>query len=108
MGVCRSQGPGQRRNLQGLASHQAVARPVLTGELLDLKGSELTMVATDGHRLAERKLASGADSNGIEARLIVPWTPSASSRMTSMASGTTPWHPVPEWSTRPDYCAERP
>ena len=34
--------------------------------------------------------------------------PSASSRITSTASGTTPWHPVPEWSTRPDYCAERP
>lgn len=55
-----------------MAASTDEARPVLTGELLDLKGSELTMVAPDGHRLAERKLASGADSNGIEARLIVP------------------------------------
>ncbi len=55
-----------------MAASTDEARPVLTGELLDIRGAELTIVATDGHRLAERKLASGADSTGLEARLIVP------------------------------------
>jgi DNA polymerase-3 subunit beta len=54
-----------------MAASSDEARPVLTGELLLIEPGRLLMVATDGHRLAERKLApAGAD--GLEARLIVP------------------------------------
>jgi DNA polymerase III subunit beta len=48
------------------------ARPVLTGELLHVQGARLTLVATDGHRLAERKLSSSGAPEGLEASLIVP------------------------------------
>jgi DNA polymerase-3 subunit beta len=56
------------------------ARPVLTGMLLDIEGTNLTMVATDGHRLAEKRLALNAEGQvGIDedlatqgAKLIVP------------------------------------
>ncbi len=54
-----------------MAASTDEARPVLTGELLHIEGSKLTLVATDGHRLAERKL-SAAGGDGLEARLIVP------------------------------------
>jgi DNA polymerase-3 subunit beta len=54
-----------------MAASTDEARPVLTGELLVIAGTGLTLVATDGHRLAERRLtASTADE--LEARLIVP------------------------------------
>jgi DNA polymerase-3 subunit beta len=54
-----------------MAASTDEARPVLTGELLHIDGQSLLLVATDGHRLAERRLtASSAD--GLEARLIVP------------------------------------
>jgi DNA polymerase-3 subunit beta len=65
-----------------MAASTDVARPVLTGVLLHIephRGDEAaaakaggqTLAATDGHRLAVRRLtASGA--NGFEARLIVP------------------------------------
>jgi DNA polymerase-3 subunit beta len=54
-----------------MAASTDEARPVLTGELLIIAGTGLTLVATDGHRLAERRLtASSADE--LEARLIVP------------------------------------
>ena len=54
-----------------MAASTDEARPVLTGELLHIEGSRLTLVATDGHRLAERKL-NAASANGLDARLIVP------------------------------------
>jgi DNA polymerase-3 subunit beta len=54
-----------------MAASTDEARPVLTGVLLHIEGSNQTLAATDGHRLAVRKLqASSAD--GLEARLIVP------------------------------------
>ncbi len=54
-----------------MAASTDEARPVLTGVLLQVKGTELTMAATDGHRLAVRKLtASRADA--IDASLIIP------------------------------------
>jgi DNA polymerase-3 subunit beta len=55
-----------------MAASSDEARPVLTGELLHITGSALTMVATDGHRLAERKLTARGASDDLEARLIVP------------------------------------
>lgn len=54
-----------------MAASTDEARPVLTGELLDIKGASLTLVATDGHRLAERRLEAAAAPD-LEARLIVP------------------------------------
>jgi DNA polymerase-3 subunit beta len=55
-----------------MAASSDEARPVLTGELLHLQGRRLLLVATDGHRLAERKLEASAADEGLEARLIVP------------------------------------
>lgn len=54
-----------------MAASTDEARPVLTGELLLIEGSRLVLVATDGHRLAERRL-SAATADELEARLIVP------------------------------------
>ncbi len=56
------------------------ARPVLTGELLAIEGTNLVLVATDGHRLAEWRTTLAAHGDiGIDesltsqgARLIVP------------------------------------
>src|SRR6202165_5630753 len=54
-----------------MAASTDEARPVLTGVLFQVKGTDLTLAATDGHRLAVRKLkASRADE--IDASLIVP------------------------------------
>jgi DNA polymerase-3 subunit beta len=54
-----------------MAASTDEARPVLTGVLLHIDGGGQTLAATDGHRLAVRKLeAQGADA--VEARLIVP------------------------------------
>ena len=61
-----------------MAASTDEARPVLTGVLFQVKGTDLTLAATDGHRLAVRKLkASRADE--IDASLIVPAALSASS-----------------------------
>ena len=54
-----------------MAASTDEARPVLTGELLQIEGGRLTIVATDGHRLAERRLQV-TSGDGLEARLIVP------------------------------------
>src|SRR5690242_20144313 len=54
-----------------MAASTDEARPVLTGVLVQVQGGSLTLAATDGHRLAVRKLpANGA--NDLEASLIVP------------------------------------
>jgi DNA polymerase-3 subunit beta len=45
------------------------ARPVLTGILLKVEGSELTMVATDSYRLAVKRTALGAEAPEIEANV---------------------------------------
>ncbi|HUZ89575.1 MAG TPA: DNA polymerase III subunit beta [Candidatus Acidoferrales bacterium] len=55
-----------------MAASTDEARPVLTGELLHIEGSNLTLVATDGHRLAERKLSATLSAISEEAMLIVP------------------------------------
>jgi DNA polymerase-3 subunit beta len=62
-----------------IAASSDEARPVLTGMLMALDTAGLTLVATDGHRLVERKLRSPEDWVGIDhtiaregARLIVP------------------------------------
>lgn len=47
------------------------ARPVLTGVLLELEGEQLNLVATDGHRLAVRRLQVG-DAAGAPLSAIVP------------------------------------
>src|ERR1700704_4117508 len=39
-----------------MAASSDEARPVLTGELFNIAGPQVSMVATDGYRLAERKL----------------------------------------------------
>ncbi|HLQ61879.1 MAG TPA: DNA polymerase III subunit beta [Candidatus Acidoferrales bacterium] len=54
-----------------MAASTDEARPVLTGVLLHLEAGQQTLAATDGHRLAVRKLQA-AGANGLEARLIVP------------------------------------
>ncbi len=54
-----------------MAASTDEARPVLTGVLVHIEGGNLTLAATDGHRLAVRKLpAQGAGD--LEASLIVP------------------------------------
>src|SRR5450759_5066311 len=52
-----------------MAASTDAARPVLTGVLV--RGGRLTRAATDGHRLAVRKLAAAGPSD-LEASLIVP------------------------------------
>jgi DNA polymerase-3 subunit beta len=54
-----------------MAASSDEARPVLTGELLHIETRNLVLAATDGHRLAERKLAATAGDE-LEAHLIVP------------------------------------
>ena len=54
-----------------MAASTDEARPVLTGVLLHIDQAERTLAATDGHRLAVRKL--GANGTGeLDVRLIVP------------------------------------
>src|SRR5438270_4070998 len=54
-----------------MAASTDEARPVLTGVRVPVSGGNLTLAATDGHRLAARKLpAQGAGD--LEASLIVP------------------------------------
>ena len=60
-----------------MAASTDEARPVLTGVLVQVQGGSLTLAATDGHRLAVRKLAAAgasdpAGASQIEASLIVP------------------------------------
>ncbi|HXD80713.1 MAG TPA: DNA polymerase III subunit beta [Candidatus Acidoferrum sp.] len=54
-----------------MAASTDEARPVLTGVLVLVQGGSLTLAATDGHRLAVRKLAA-AGASDLEASLIVP------------------------------------
>src|ERR1700731_2390594 len=54
-----------------MAASTDEARPVLTGVLFQVKGTDLTLAATDGHRLAVRKLKASR-SDEIDASLIVP------------------------------------
>src|SRR6266566_4117715 len=54
-----------------MAASTDEARPVLTGVLVQVQGGNLTLAATDGHRLAVRKLAA-AGSSDLDASLIVP------------------------------------
>ena len=54
-----------------MAASTDEARPVLTGELVQIEGQRLVLVATDGHRLAERRLSASA-ADELDARLIVP------------------------------------
>jgi DNA polymerase III subunit beta len=54
-----------------MAASTDEARPVLTGVLMQVQQGNLTLAATDGHRLAVRKLPAGG-SPELEASLIVP------------------------------------
>jgi len=54
-----------------MAASTDEARPVLTGELVSIEGQKLVLVATDGHRLAERRLSASA-ADELNERLIVP------------------------------------
>jgi DNA polymerase III subunit beta len=54
-----------------MAASTDEARPVLTGVLVLVQGGNLTLAATDGHRLAERKLTAVAPAD-LDASLIVP------------------------------------
>jgi DNA polymerase III subunit beta len=54
-----------------MAASTDEARPVLTGVLVQVQGGNLTLAATDGHRLAVRKLAAAGPTD-LEASLIVP------------------------------------
>jgi DNA polymerase-3 subunit beta len=54
-----------------MAASTDEARPVLTGELLNIQGRDLILVATNGHRLAERRL-SATSADELDAQLIVP------------------------------------
>lgn len=47
------------------------ARPVLTGVLLQLEGDGVTLAATDGHRLAVRKLTRTGDGEGVVATSVI-------------------------------------
>lgn len=57
-----------------MAASTDEARPVLTGELLAIEGTTLKLAATDGHRLAEKRLRVevAGDLALSDARLIVP------------------------------------
>jgi DNA polymerase-3 subunit beta len=48
------------------------ARPVITGVLMLLDGKDMTMVAADGYRLAEKKVALHEDSGKSGNKLIIP------------------------------------
>jgi len=54
-----------------MAASTDEARPVLTGVLVHIEAGQLTLAATDGHRLAVRKLAAHG-AGDLEASLIVP------------------------------------
>ncbi len=54
-----------------MAASTDEARPVLTGVLVQVQGGQLTLAATDGHRLAVRKLPAGG-AGDLDASLIVP------------------------------------
>ncbi len=54
-----------------MAASTDEARPVLTGELVHIEGQRLLMVATDGYRLAERRLGASSGED-LDVRLIVP------------------------------------
>ena len=54
-----------------MAASTDEARPVLTGVLLHIEGNRQTLAATDGHRLAVRKITASAPED-LDARLIVP------------------------------------
>jgi DNA polymerase-3 subunit beta len=54
-----------------MAASTDEARPVLTGVLVQVQGESLTLAATDGHRLAVRKLAASG-AGDLDASLIVP------------------------------------
>jgi DNA polymerase III subunit beta len=54
-----------------MAASTDEARPVLTGVLVHIEGGNLTLAATDGHRLAVRKLPAQGSAD-LEASLIVP------------------------------------
>ena len=51
------------------AASRDEARPVLTGILLQVEGSELTMVATDSYRLAVKRTDLGGEAAQIEANV---------------------------------------
>jgi DNA polymerase III subunit beta len=55
-----------------MAASSDEARPVLTGELFNIAGPQVSMVATDGYRLAERKLTLLEAPGELNERLIVP------------------------------------
>src|ERR1700731_637339 len=59
-----------------MAASTDEARPVLTGVLVQVQGGSLTLAATDGHRLAVRKLAA-AGASGLDRSLVVPAPPPA-------------------------------
>ncbi|MGH7881707.1 MAG: DNA polymerase III subunit beta [Candidatus Dormibacteraceae bacterium] len=46
--------------------------PQLTGQLFKIAGSDITLVATDGHRLTEFKFTADVISEPIQASLIIP------------------------------------
>ena len=54
-----------------MAASTDEARPVLTGVLVQLQQGNLTLAATDGHRLAVRKLPANGAAD-LDASLIVP------------------------------------
>jgi len=54
-----------------MAASTDEARPVLTGVLVQIQQGNLTLAATDGHRLAVRKLPASGGAE-LEASLIVP------------------------------------
>src|ERR1700746_3346125 len=61
-----------RTNIHGLDAVEFEPRPVLTGVLLQLEGDGVTLAATDGHRLAVRKLSRTEDGEAPSTSVIVP------------------------------------
>jgi DNA polymerase III subunit beta len=55
-----------------VAASSDEARPVLTGVLLQLEGDRVTLAATDGHRLAVRRLAHEGGAELSAGSVIVP------------------------------------
>jgi DNA polymerase III subunit beta len=55
-----------------VAASSDEARPVLTGVLLQLEGDRVTLAATDGHRLAVRRLAHDGGAELSAGSVIVP------------------------------------
>jgi DNA polymerase III subunit beta len=74
-----------------VAASSDEVRPVLTGVLLQLEGDRVTLAATDGHRLAVRRLAHQGGAELSAGSVIVP-----ARHLAEVARAITPGRPTVE------------